>query len=219
MSSNLFTVNKSDVDRLDQSSGIEFIANMLSAESRRINIPVSNISISYDVNVPDGGIDAEVKNEHEFQGELIIGNLCFYQVKTGENFNPQEDNRIKRELFGDKKVQKENLGERVKYCLDHNGTYVLICLQLLNGKQISKSEDNLKRYFEICGYQNASIMVIDQAKIILLLKRYPSLILALKGININFQTHSTWSDSEQMRKDFVPGRNRENDMESMSFLT
>jgi hypothetical protein len=217
MTIDLFTASRSDLERLDQKSGIEFIANLLWAESRRINIPVSNISISYDVNVPDGGIDAQVDANTKPQGDMIIDNLSCYQIKTGKNFLPQEESQIRKELFGSRRtIKRDNLGEKVRDCLEKNGTYVLVCLhKVLNTSQIGKAEGHLRRYFESCGYHKMRVLLIDQTKIIGILKRYPSLALALKGINVNFQTHYGWSNSEQMRKKFVQGKIHANKMDKI----
>jgi len=218
MISELFTPTKSEFDRLDQTSGVEFIAKLLWAESRRINISVINISISRNVNVPDGGIDVEVKDKSEPQGELIRNKLSCFQIKTGKNFRPQEDHQIKKELFGSNKtLEKENLGEGVKRCLDQNGAYILVCpKQLLNPEEIRKAEENNRKNFELCGYHNVHIIIIDQTKLIGVLKRYPSLILELKGItNINFQTHSSWSNHVQMRKEFILGKTHAIDIEKV----
>jgi hypothetical protein len=216
VSLDLFTANKSDFASLNGRFGMEFMANLLWAESRRYGIPVSNISLSYDVSVPDGGIDAQVEGPTKPRGDLIAGGLSCYQIKAGEDFAPQEDSSIRKELFGKKEITKDNLGERVRYCLENHGTYVLVCLhKQLNARQEGNAIKNLKKYFNLCGYHNVSLLIIDQTKIIGILRSYPSLVLALKGINVNFQTHFSWSNSEQMRKEFVLGNELSNKMDNI----
>ena len=125
----IFTVRNEDLSRLNQYTAVEFFQKLLWAEARRLGIEISKINVSRWVNVPDGGVDATVDDVQLTGGQgLIKSGKTSYQIKAGATFKPWQRSVIKKELFGIKTPERQNLGESIRACLDtDDGTYVLVC--------------------------------------------------------------------------------------------
>lgn len=203
----IFDVDITRIKSLSPQSSIVFFADLLWAEARRIKIPFNSIDISFNINKPDGGIDAVVR-QSGIEEDLIFNGSTFYQLKAGESFKPWQDGEIKKELFGRKKPQKENLGNAVKKCLDTNSTYVLVCLgHDLQHKELNQIEELIKSNFEEIGYPNSKAKVIDATKIVGYLRFFPSLSLQINSrTHYKFQSHASWlKNNSDMRQTFIPG--------------
>ncbi len=88
MQPNLFTLFERDFEKVNQIGSIRLIANLLWAESVRYNIPKTDITLSFDINTPDGGIDAKIETENPIVGDLIRDKRSYYQIKSGKFFKP-----------------------------------------------------------------------------------------------------------------------------------
>jgi hypothetical protein len=210
---NTFTVETSDMQRLNEQGGVKFIVNILWSESLRLNIPRSDILVSFDVRVPDKGIDVEVKSTLDQVGDLIRDSKSYYQIKSGK-FQPQQESSIKKELFGDALgANISNLKGKIKECFDKNGSYTLICVsESLTADQITRSEQNLAHFLKKCGYENPKVKVIGCEQIIGILQCYPSLVLDVKKLSLEFQTHEMWNQNETMRKQFFASQEKQKEI-------
>ena len=215
---NIFSVKNEDLARLSPQEAVEFFRELLWAEARRIGIGISKIHISSWINVPDGGVDAVVEeNIASVQSDLIKPGFTAYEIKAGESFKPWQNKQIEEELFKGKSPSKENLGNSIKACLDKGGIYVLVCFkQDLTAEQHRKAVEALKSNLSPCGYQNPRVEVWSQNNLIGFLKRYPSLALKInQRERIKFQTHKSWSQDAEMRRDFKAGRPQQEFIASM----
>ena len=198
---NIFTVTKENLGRLDPAEAVRFFRELLWAEARRLGIEMSQINVSSQVNVPDGGVDAAVEADSSIAQSAIIrpGKTC-YQIKSGQEFKPWQESVIKKELFGEGTPQRENLGEGIRACLDMDGIYVLVCTGIdLVDKQHRNVLTHLNGYLESCGYHNPRVEVRSQNNLIGFLQRFPSLSLWVNRREIlNFQTHGSWAQDASM---------------------
>lgn len=209
LAASIFTVTNGDLARLIPEYAVELIRDLLWAEARRIGLPVTRVHISTRTDVPDGGIDATIEeNASLIQSDLIkIGHMGF-QIKAGGTFQPWQASQIKRILFGEKNApNRENLGASVKFCLEKNGTYVLVCTNIdPTPPQREQAVSHIKTYLGQCGYKNAKVDMWAQSHLIGLLERFPSLSLRVNGRGgLRFQTHTSWSIQDDMRKSFKAG--------------
>ena len=112
-------------------------------------------------------------------------------------------------MIQDELFTKGNLGESIQACLhpDVGGTYVLVCTGIdPNTSEQRKSLNHIKEYLKCCGYPDAKVDVWGQNKLIGFLKFFPSLALQVNGNDGgNFQTHNSWSQDDDMGKEFVSG--------------
>jgi len=205
----IFTVKNEDLARLNPQEAVDFFRELLWAEARRIGIAISKIQVSSWIHVPDGGVDALVEEGiASAQSGLIKAGYTGYQIKTGASFKPWQDAKIKKELFGKKHPSKENLGNSVRDCLDKDGTYVLVCFkQDLPAEQYKEAVGGIKYYFKQCGYQDPKVEVWNQNNLIGFLKVFPSLALEVNQRGrLRFQTHKSWSQEAEMRREFKAGQ-------------
>ena len=207
----IFTVKNEQLSQLDQKTSVEFFQKLLWAEARRLGVEISKISVSSWVNVPDGGVDANVDDAQITGGQGVIKQrTTCYQIKAGDTFKPWQKSAIKNELFGTKTPNKKNLGESIRKCLDNDGAYILVCTgidptELNRGKITPNIEDYLKQ----CGYSNPKVEVFTQSNLKGFLDVYPSLALWVNGnARTNFQTHESWSLDGTMRVQFFPSQSQ-----------
>ena len=204
----IFTVNNEDLERLNPQEAVDFFRELLWAEARRIGIPINKIYVSSLINVPDGGIDAWVEEgSFSVTSNLIFQGSTGYQIKASDSWKPWQDAQIKKELFERNTPTKNNLNSSIRDCLDKNGTYVLVCFrQDITDKQYKQATGIIKNYFEQCGYQNPKVQIWIQNNLIGFLTLFPSLSLKIKRMDgANFQSHRSWSQDDDMKKEFKAG--------------
>lgn len=214
----IFTVKNEDLERLNPQEAVDFFRELLWAEARRIGIGINKIHISSWINVPDGGVDAFVEEDNvQTRSGLIKTGCTAYQIKAGDSFKPWQDAQINKELFGSKHPSKDNLSSSIRDCLEKNGTYVLVCFkQDLVSEQYKQAVGALEYYFKQCEYQNPKVEVWSQNNLIGFLKIYPSLALKVtKRGTLKFQTHKSWSQEAEMRKEFVAGQEQKDFISNM----
>ena len=208
----IFTVNNDDLGRLDEHTAVGFFQRLLWAEARRIGIEISKINVSTRVNVPDGGVDATVDQAQIATGSGIIKpGKTSYQIKSGQSFSPWRKSEIRKELFGERTpLNKQNLGESIRACLDAGGTYVLVCTGIdLVDSQRTDALNQINNYLQQCGYRQPRVDVWSQNNLIGFLDSFPSLTLWVTGRDsAQFQTHSSWSRDANMRVPFFPGQSQ-----------
>ena len=210
----IFTVNNEDLGRLDERTAVDFFQRLLWAEARRIGIEISKINVSTRVNVPDGGVDATVDDTLIATGAGIIKQgKTSYQIKSGQSFSPWQKSEIQKELFGERTpLNKQNLGESIRACLDAGGTYVLVCTGIdLVEPRPTDALNHIKNYLKQCGYQQPQVDVWSQNNLIGFLDSFPSLALQVNQRDrLNFQTHRSWAEDDDMRVQFSRGRSQDN---------
>ncbi len=208
----ILTVKNGDLQRLDAREAVAFFRDLIWAEAKRIGIPLCNINISVEINTPDQGVDASVSEAapNDKSGLIRAGHNS-YQIKTGSTFTPWQASQIKRELFGRKQAKRENLGERVRACLDANGIYVLVCFgRDLTGAQRQDAFSHLTLFFNQCGYPHANVDVWSLNNLIGFVQPFLSLALRVNGHQPGpFQTHQEWQNQGDMAQVFVTSEPQE----------
>jgi len=202
----VFTVRPEHLARLGPDEAVRFTAKIIWAEAARLRLPPTALSISFRIDVPDGGVDASVDVDAVPEGSVLGKGRNVIQVKSG-NFKPWQPNQISEELFGDKPPLRCSLGQPVRACMDVGGRYILLCTGVdPTLQQRDDAVEELRRAFVDCGYSGPSVDVIGQAQLIAMLEAFPSLCLELNGNGVGyFDTLATWSAQAQMRYTFKEG--------------
>jgi len=209
----MFTIKKEELDRYSPDESHIIFRELLYAESTRLEIPPSKITIKTDSSVKDGGIDAYIENDTENESGLIKKGQTGFQIKSGKTFEPWQLAELRNELFGERKEpNKNNLKKMIKHCLDGGGRYVIVCfgIELLKEQRVL-AESNLRDILHNdCDYEDPQIDIFDQTGLIGFFKPYPSLCLLIKGTEkIQFQTHKSWGQDEDMRNEYMPDQNED----------
>jgi hypothetical protein len=214
----IFTVKTEHLGRLNPNEAVSFVANLLWAEARRIGLPVTSINISSRTNVADGGVDAGIDAQVQQDSALATPGKTVLQVKAGD-FKPWQPAVIHDELFGQgTPVSKDKLGAPIRECMDASGRYLLVCTGSdLNDDQRHQATAHLRQAFMECGYMAPQVDVLSQNQIIAVLQALPSLSLALNGNDGGrFETLRRWSDRDQMRMVFKPGKPQTSFIDALS---
>ena len=208
----ILTIHNEELGRLSPKQAVEIFRDLLWSEAYRLGIPLSQINISSQVNVSDGGVDASVDtNGREVTSAILQTGINCFQIKTGLSFAPWQNAMIRTELFGGGEVDRENLGSQVRACMDSGGIYILVCFGLdLIDEQQKNSREHLQAYFQQCGYANPRIDVWSQNQLLSFFQSFPALALRLNGRNqARFELHQDWASHDDMRKDFKSSPSRE----------
>ena len=207
----IFTVKNEHLNRLDQKTSVEFFQKLLWAEARRLGVEISKINVSNWINVPDGGVDANVDDAQIIVGQgLIKQGKSSYQIKAGATFKPWQKSVIKEELFGTKDPGRQNLGESIQVCLDAEGTYILVCTGI-DPTEFQRGDilSHIEEYLKLCGYSHPKFEVFTQNNLIGFLEFFPSLALRVnRNPGTTFQTHQSWSIDDTMRVRFFPSQSQ-----------
>lgn len=214
----IFTVTPEHIAALDAARAVEFIADLLWAEARRLGFPTTQVHVSTRINVPDGGVDASVDPAgiDTFVESFLDDGETAFQIKSGGSFKPWQVADIREELFGKQAPSRDALGQRVRDLLDGDGTYVLICTKTDPVEpERTQAEQHLEKFFAECGYSDACVEVWGQSNLIGLLQRFPSLALKLNGnAKTHFQTHGVWSSQAEMSRPLKIGAKQQEFIEA-----
>lgn len=205
----IYEIENIHLNGLNPQEAVAIFRELLWAEARRIRLELSKIHISNNIYVPDGGVDASVEeNGEKCETGLIKPGYTTYQIKASVEFSPWQNAEIRKELFGTKDINLENLAEGVKNCLDRDGTYILVCFKKeLTSEQVRIARECITTHLVSCGYQNPKVEVWGQNNIVSFLRTFPSLALTITGRGeLNFQSHKSWSQEAEMRREFQAGQ-------------
>src|SRR5215210_18094 len=130
--------------------------------------------------------------------------MVFYQLKSGKNLEPWKVSVVRKVIFGNGDISRDNMSQYVRKYFDDKGTYVLVCSKVqLTPQQRTQSEEHIKKMVKECGYDERQIkvQVWGPDKVIAALKWFPSLSMRLTGRDkLEFQSHISWSNDAEMRR-------------------
>jgi len=194
-----FEVTEDHLKNLGSERSVNLIRKLVWSDATASGIGLNLVNIPTAITVADGGIDGEI-TDTQFQsknGVIKAGNTR-YQIKSGD-FSLNESN-IKEILF---KTDLTNLKERIKSCLDKDGTLVIVFTGWDNPE--TKDDEVKNKFIEILQkidskYVKAKIEIWRQNTIIGLLQNFPSLRLdILQIVNGSFYFHEEWSRLDDMK--------------------
>lgn len=202
----ILTIRNEHLARLNPEEAVNFFRELLWAEATALGIGKNLINVPSAINVADGGIDAEVRDAEISGGQGIIKEgLTRYQIKTGD-FNLSQNRYVNEILFT---PNSSELKPRVKYCLDQQGTFVVV---LFGWDSPEIADDQLDKKFRdklICvdpKYGEAELEIWRQNNLIAFLQSFPSLALRATGnLRAEFETHQDWASHDDMRQPFEAG--------------
>ncbi len=215
----LLTADEEYLKQLDSKKSVELFRDLIWAEAYRFGIPLSKVTISLLVTVPDGGVDAAIDIDDVTlpSGGLFEKGKNSYQIKVGGNFKPQNKTAIIEELFDKKTPSLDNLAPEVRSCLEGNGKYVIVCFGLdLTPAQRNKAKSNLIENLRACGFDAPNVDVWSINNIKGFVEQYPALSLQTNRFyNEPFWTHKEWANRTDMKVSFKAGKEQEEMLEGI----
>lgn len=189
---------------LSAEASVAIFRELLYCEARYLGLRPDAVTISANLYVSDGGIDAQVES-----GDSLPEDTFFktgrngFQLKTGTTFKPWQRSSLESELL----TQSGELVPEVKRTLEVDGHYLLVCFGLdLTPEQRNTSQEQIAKLFAQAGFQNMAerIEVFGQCQIASYFERYPSLRLSMMGGgDENFLSVSEWSQHAHMSNKVV----------------
>jgi transcriptional regulator with XRE-family HTH domain len=197
-----------DLARLSPTDALRVFQHLFFAESDRAGIPPTRRHITLKESTADGGVDAWIDpGVGRTLTELPFCGGTHFQIKSGSSFKPWQKPQIKKELFKSREPSKSSLGKAVLKSLEENGCYCLVTF----GHSLTKPQrDNafalFRSFFSECGFPNARIEILDQANLIDLLSRYPSLCVNVRGHRGGrYRFFDEWELDPELRRAFFLG--------------
>ena len=210
----IFTANEEHLRHLNSIAATDFFRELLRTEALRLPPGSCKINVPRQINAKDGGIDGTVDADPLVtQSDIIAPGKNGYQIKSGKTFEPWQEAKIKKELFGKRRpLNRDNLGESIRDCLEAEGTYVLVCTGInLSKDQTKKAHSHIEKYLkQECKFKNPKVKVWSQADLIDFLDEFPLLVLGLRGLlKEKLKPHWRWSGVSSMQVPFVSGQSQE----------
>lgn len=179
----LWDVPISSVTTLTPEHAVVVMRAMLRAECGYAKTSPTVLTISDRLNVPDGGIDAEINSPLEFAVPMdciFQSGLTGFQIKSGTAFKPWTSGAIRGELLD----SKGKLHSEVDRLFRRAGCYILLCTgHDLTPKQRSDSRHQLAAVLAEVGFEigEEQVEVLGASQIAEFAERYPgvaSLLMA-----------------------------------------
>ena len=119
--------NPNLIGNLSAEAAIAKFRELLHCEARYVGLQPDAVTISANLNVSDGGIDAQVESTNSLPQDtfLKVGRNGF-QLKTGTTFKPWQPSSLKKELLS----KTGDLVSEVRRTLELDGHYLLVCFGL-----------------------------------------------------------------------------------------
>jgi len=197
--SHIVPIRPSLLNNLGAEAAVARFRELLFCEARYIGLRPDAITISANLYVSDGGIDAQVEPTTFLPADTFIkpGRNGF-QLKTGTSFKPWQPSALRDELL----TTNGDLAPEVKRTLEAGGHYVLVCFDHdLTPEQRNDSRAQLVSLFDEYGFPDTAerVEVFGQCQLAAYFDRYPSLRLSLLGsADEDFLSVSEWSQHAHM---------------------
>lgn len=187
-------VNPSLLGYLSPETSIARFRELLFCEARHAGLRPDAVTISTNLHVSDGGIDAQVEATVPLPPDTFIklGRNSF-QLKSGTTFKPWQPSSIRNELL----TATGDLAPEVKRTLETEGYYTIVCFGLdLTPEQRNDSHSQLVGLFTEFGFPNTEerVAVLGQCQIAAYFDRYSTLRLSLlDGSDEDFLSVTEWA--------------------------
>lgn len=205
MDDTIFSVSNEDLERVTPSTSVKFFRELLCAEAERLGVKMNLIDVPSEIDTPDGGIDAELKEGAVPADDgVIFKGGAMYQIKAKDFSLGQERNRKSLLLTAAGKLHP-----RIKECFD-KGKVLAVVLFSNDSSQTKIWKEGLIELLPK-EYKKCRIEFIQQNNLLTALRRYPALSLRMNGRGgFNFMSRKTWAECEpDLSKSLKPGENQQ----------
>lgn len=172
---NILNIPIASVTSLTPESAVDVIRSILRAECRYACIGPTALTISNQLTIADGGIDAEINtppNSRIPTDCFFQAGLTGFQIKSGTSFRPWTKSSIESELLN----SKCRLYTEVERIVSQGGYYTLICTgHDLTPMQRSSARSEIASVLAKAGYPDyeSHIQVLGASQLLEFAERYP----------------------------------------------
>ena len=203
----VFTVGADSLRPFSGQQAVLAFRDLLWAEAYRLGLSPANVTINQRIEIPDGGVDADVRAPIAPGQSLLVSGTTSFQIKGGASFEPWKLAALKKELFGKKKPSAAALGDEVRRCLEQSDRYVLVTFgHDLTPQRRRKAEAHLRSLMAAAGFDSANVEVWGIGQLLGAARPFPSLCLELNGRDwLDLQIFDSWANTMSLRYAFAPG--------------
>jgi hypothetical protein len=205
--SQFISVPVSTVVALTAERAVEMMTKILKVESAYAKLNPSVVTISSRLNVPDGGIDAEINVPADAQIPLdcfFSAGLTGIQLKSGTSFKPWNEKSIRGELLN----SKGNLFSEVARLTERRGRFIIVC----TGHDLTPKQRNDACELVTCVLQSAGVSdyrslvdVLGASQLSNFAERYPGIASYLTNNSIQEAwILDVWNLDAHMANSFLP---------------
>lgn len=211
-----FVVEASELQRLLPHEAVSLMRLFLFAEADRVQIPRHALTISGDINVPDGGVDASVAlGSIEVPTSALRPGANAFQIKAGAKFKPWRESDLRAEVY-----PNAQLASAIRSCLESGGRYVLVATgATLTDAKRQEAVTSLKAILAEAGFADAAVDVWSSDQLAAEVSRFPGLVRTLRETEGEpFEDHGSWAGRGEMLRTLVPSRMQEEAIEELRRL-
>lgn len=210
------SVDESLITALGELGAVKLLHDLIVGEIRRLSIPFNLVSVPYEINTPDGGIDAIVSTDDPVVGSnLIFQGNTYYQSKSGGvTFS---ENGMKVVLCED--TAEKKLKPKIRQIAEANGHLVLF----FTGRSAPNIETAIHHALKVVQEQvpesEVTIHIVQAETIIGMLDNFISLRHKLLGIDgFSGLVFNEWSRQPIMGNHFEVEDERQEKIENLKSL-
>ena len=207
-----FTIVPEELEHFDDKRAVNFMRELLWAEATHVGIGQHLVRVPGNINVPDGGIDAVIRDADANESHLIPEGRTGYQIKSGDLLP------AKCQLEVLERKNSECLKSEVKRLLDAEGTYILVLFKSLTERQIRERKKKIAEAFDSCGYGDAKFDLYTADDLTSAAKKFPSVITSFTkpefGEALPYSDWARHTDVSEPRQ-FVEDRDRKDKIEQI----
>jgi hypothetical protein len=221
-------VTAQDIAALDPKEAVAVMAELLRSEAHRLHVPATNVSVPSQIEMADGGLDAEVRDAAT-DGEAIFAGVTGYQIKTGA-FKLGSSGSIRELLLRPSSATKrsnlgrEDLNERILGLAEEHGTFVVVLFGSDAPPQGHTDARVKDRIAELLSSVDPAlwfreVRIWRQSQIAALIDRHAGLVLRVKRLRATrLRSLASWAELPEMRTVFVPGPEQKDFMDDLRKL-
>ena len=195
----LLNVRSDQVEGLINSPqrSVDLVRDLLWAESGRQGLNPLNISVSEKIYAKDGGVDGTTINMEPAKEGLLFKGVTYYQIKSGEAFNPNKEECLRTEL-----LKNDSLKTGLRALARSKGTYVLVWFGgSFKGNQELICTDQIKNIFSEKGVDEVSVFILDRCKLAQCCSQHPVIQSTyFNDLSQWFLTLEAWKDRFPTKK-------------------
>lgn len=221
MSRAFFDPSTEHVMGLGQEGAVYLLHDLIYAELARLKLHAEKITIPNEIDIADGGIDAEVLGiKAEPESQILFEGETYYQSKSGDSVELNDSGLRDIVLTDTKPKTKRLLKPKIKEIAEKNGNLVLF-LPGISKPKIDEAEKRLLGIIkETVPGTTLRVRILQADNIVGVLRPHLALKMRLMRGNTSFIgiTYDDWAREPSMSKSFEHDEKRDAQVENIRSL-
>lgn len=213
--------SKEHVMGLGKEDAVNLLNGLIYAELARLKLYANNVSVPFEVDIPDGGIDATLSGlEVKPMSDLLFKGQTYYQSKSGDSVGIA-DGGLRDIVFEETTPKtKRKLKPKIKSIAEKDGNLVLF-LPGISKPKVEEAEENLLKIIkETVPSTNLQVRILQADNIVGILQPHFALRMLLMRGNTAFMgvPYDIWADEPSMSNHFEHDEKRDMQIDNIRSL-